>query len=177
MTFSGFWDVWTIWRKSSVNQVGFAKIRVSCLLIEYDFYFRQRYPQNSQRRNSIAQSIDEVQRTPSRHTTFDRYSPSNSTSSAFSSMQIGGDASPSNKSPPSFPSDRRLSMGPPLLPVSGKLEIKYLISNYYTLVSRLIGCTDLLTDIRTKLNQNEPANGETNGQKFDRFSKMNRQTR
>lgn len=85
--------------------------------------YEQLYPPNSPRRHSITQNIDEIQRTPSRFNTMERFSPSNSLA-AFHGLQIGEDASPSNKSPPSFPSDRRMSFGPPLLPVSGKLRIK-----------------------------------------------------
>ncbi|KAI6191453.1 Kinase domain protein [Aphelenchoides bicaudatus] len=123
--------------------------------------YEQLYPQNSPRRNSMVHSIDEIQRTPSRQNAMERFSPSNT--SAFANLQVGDDASPSSKSPPSFPSDRRHSFGPPLLPVSGKLEIK------------LCGCVELLTDVRTKSNRNDQANGEANGQKPARLAKLKSQ--
>jgi hypothetical protein len=127
------------------------------------FAFRQLYPQSTPRRNSIVQNIDDIQRTPTRFNTMERFSPS--TTASFYGLQISDDASPSNKSPPSFPSDRRHSFGPPLLPVSGKLEI------------RLLGCTDLLTDVRSKLNRNDQLNGDANGHKPARLAKLKSQQR
>jgi len=125
--------------------------------------YEQLYPQNSPRRTSIVQNIDDIQRTSSRFSTMERFSPSNSLV-GLHGLQIGSeDASSSIKNSSSFPSDRRLSFGPPLLPVSGKFEIK------------LIGCADLLSEIRSKSNRNEPTNGEANGQKSARLVKMNRQ--
>lgn len=48
---------------------------------------------------------------------------------------------------------------------------------YLFVIFRLVGCTDLLTDVRAKLNRNDQLNGDANGQKPARLAKLKSQQR
>uniref|UniRef100_A0A1I7RKC9 protein kinase C n=1 Tax=Bursaphelenchus xylophilus TaxID=6326 RepID=A0A1I7RKC9_BURXY len=152
-------------KKDATDTRDQAHEKINLIKLALDKY-TNRLPQDSPKRNSVCRDIDDIQRPTSFPplSVSERFSPPSSSSHL---RTMSDDSSPvSQKSLHSTPSqsnvnfERRCPVAPPLLAVSGKLEIK------------LMGCKDLMTDGMLRPS-NVFSNGHGEGSRSAR--KMSRQ--